>query len=126
MDGGAASRELTELARLDEILQVMYWMRGEGFGSEVAPGDLAIWLGEAPPAVEPLLERLADRKLVRRVGADRYRLTDSGVAEAGRRFADEFADITKPGHGECGDPSCDCATTGDPAACSHRRHAPQG
>ena len=110
-----------DLARLDEVLQVMYWMRGEGFGSEVAPEDLAVWLGAGPAGVEPLLERLVERGLLRRTGAGRYRLTEDGVAEAGRRFADEFADITRPGHGECGDPSCECVVTGDPADCAHHR-----
>ena len=41
----------------------------------------------------------------------RYALTEEGAREGGRRFADEFKDLTKPGHGECGDPDCECQQT---------------
>jgi len=50
----------------------------------------------------------------------RYELTATGVREGGRRFADEFANLTRPGHGECADPNCQCQRTEDPADCSHR------
>lgn len=116
-----AGPELAQLARLDEILQVLFWMDGEGFGSEVAPRDLTVWLNAEPEAIEPLLERLAERGLVARQG-ERWSLTESGRGEGGRRFADEFAGLTGAGHGECGDPSCDCQTTGDPADCAHHAH----
>ena len=53
-------------------------------------------------------------------GYVRFRLTDAGLKEGGRRFADEFADLTKPGHYECGDPSCECRRTGNPADCIHQ------
>ena len=44
----------------------------------------------------------------------------TGRGGPGYRFADEFADLTKPGHGECGDPDCDCQRTGSPEDCLHR------
>jgi hypothetical protein len=37
----------------------------------------------------------------------RYRLTGLGVAEGGRSFQDEFADLTRPSHYECS-PGCWC------------------
>ena len=114
-----------DLAVLDDILQVMYWLRGEGLAADVAAPDLTRWLGRGEQEIEPLLERLAAAGLVQRVAkvpgvALRYALTAAGVGEGGRRFADEFADLTRPGHGECGDPSCECQRTGNPTDCEHR------
>jgi hypothetical protein len=111
-----------ELAALDEILQVMYWMRGEGLAEDVAAQDLERWIGRAARVIGPLLERLADRGQVRRVSENlRYSLTEAGGREGGRRFADEFAELTRPGHGECADPNCECQRTGNPADCEHRQ-----
>jgi hypothetical protein len=112
------------LAAIDEILQVMYWLRGERLADAVSAGDLARWVGLQPEEIAPLLRSLAISGLVQPVAADaqapRYALTAAGVREGGRRFADEFAGLTRPGHGECSDPSCDCQRTGDPADCVHR------
>ena len=87
------------LAALDEILQVMYWLRGERLAAcgLVQPAE-----GQAPG------------------GTPRYALTAAGVHEGARRFADEFADLTRPGHYECADPDCECQRTGNPADCGHR------
>jgi len=117
---------LEKLAAIDEILQVMYWLRGEHLASEVTAGDLSRWIGMGEGNIGPLLERMVASELVLNSGgseagdAPRYTLTAFGVREGGRRFADEFADITRPGHGECGDANCDCHRTGDPADCVHR------
>jgi hypothetical protein len=113
------------LAAADEILQVMYWLRGEGLAATVTAADLTRWVGLGAGEVGPLLERLASAGLVRPAGEGaggtaRYELTEPGVREGGRRFADEFADLTRPGHGECADPDCECQRTGDPADCVHR------
>src|SRR5262249_37107104 len=108
------------LATLDEILQVMYWLRGERLADAVTAGDLARWLGMGAEAVGPLLERLAVSGLVQPAGGPRYALTAAGVREGGPRFADEFADLARPGHYECADPNCECQRTGNPADCVHR------
>ena len=110
------------IAASDEILQVMYWLRGENIAQDVAPLELARWIGLDSAQIEPLLERLVESNLVEHI-ADRelrYRLTSSGASEGGRRFADEFADLTKPGHYECADPNCECRQTGNPADCVHQ------
>jgi hypothetical protein len=114
-----------DLAKVDEILQVLFWMRGERLASAVTAGDLSRWLGLGTGEVAPLLGRMAAAGLLRPAGpaADdtpRYELTDAGVREGGRRFADEFAGLTRPGHGECADPACECRQTGNPADCTHR------
>ena len=115
----------TDLAVLDEILQVMYWLRGEGLAEDIAAPDLTRWLGRPEREIEPLLERLTGTGLVRRVAKvpgepQRYALTAVGATEGGRRFADEFAELTRPGHYECTDPNCECQRTGNPADCEHR------
>lgn len=116
---------LEGVRRADEVLQVMFWMRGEQLGELVAPGDIDVFLGREIGAadVREILDGLAERGLVETAGEGRYRLTDQGVLEGGRRFADEFADLTGQAHGECNDPTCDCHT--DPVAaleCHRERH----
>lgn len=110
------------IAATDEILQVMYWLRGENIAQDVAPPELARWVGLDAAQIGPLLEGLVASGLVeclpdREV---RYRLTNSGVFEGGRRFADEFAELIKPGHYECSDPNCECRRSGNPADCVHQ------
>lgn len=99
---------LDELYWRDEILQVMYWYRGEGFGESVTVRDLQIFL----PADEHLLATQMDSMvtegyLVRQdeAPAPRYAFTPYGAGEGARRFADEFAGLTGQAHGECG-PDC--------------------
>lgn len=124
---GAAGGGAADLATQDDILQVLYWLRGEGLARVATPEELTRWVGLEEAEIETLLEGMAGRGLVERTGppgagetAAAYALSEAGVREGGRRFADEFADITRPGHGECGDPECECMATGDPADCVHR------
>jgi len=114
-----------QLAARDEILQVMYWLHGEELAKEVTADDLARWVGLDAMQIRLLLVDLAESKLVVAIQSSdsngaRFRLTDTGLKEGGRRFADEFAELTKPGHYECGDPSCECRRTGNPADCVHQ------
>ena len=111
-----------DLAAQDEVLQVMYWLRGEKLADDVNAEELARFVGASELALDGVLERLATLGLVRVVpaaGTRRYALTEQGAREGGRRFADEFADLTKPGHGECGDPECECRQTGNIEDCRH-------
>jgi hypothetical protein len=105
------------LRRRDEILQVMYWMQGEGLGEEVGAADLRRFLDEtAAPTLEEDLEAMNAQGYVETAGERRYRLTALGRKEGGRRFLDAFEDLMRPGHGECSDPACDCRTLG-PGEC---------
>lgn len=113
-----------DLAAQDEILQVMYWLLGERLADAVSVHDLLRFSTSPEPLIEGILDRLCAIGFVQRVAAGqvpRFTLTEEGLLEAGRRFADEFADMQKPGHGECGDPECDCHTSGRPEDCVHRR-----
>jgi hypothetical protein len=105
----------------DEILQILYWFQGEGFGEVVAPGDLVPFLEADEPHIRQQLERLVDEGYTRYAEGlpGRFELTDLGVREGARRFADEFAGLTNQAHGECNDPNCACRTEG-PEACEAR------
>lgn len=125
-------RWLTSPARLaaaqDEILQVLFWLRGERLAQDASAAELVRFVTLPLAEVEQVLLRLAAVGLVAastRTSGDgaaepRYRLSDEGAREGGRRFADEFADLTRPGHGECGDPDCECRRTGNTDDCRNR------
>ena len=103
----------------DEILQVMYWMRGEGFGERITVAELKKFLDASDETLVANLSQLAKHSLVNFDFSDAYELTESGVKEGGRRFADEFDGMLKQGHYECDDPNCDCNDPNSDAACRH-------
>lgn len=92
----------------DEILQVMYWMTGEGFGQAFSVADLQKFLTADEITLHKNFEQLVRDGLLEPAGDNRYGFTAQGKLEGGRRFADEFEDMMKPGHYECDDPDCDC------------------
>lgn len=101
----------------DDILQAMYWLRGEGFGedSDVA-GLTSLLVLDEELLREQLSVLVLDGLLEESDG--RYRLSEAGVREGGRRFADEFADLQKTAHGECG-PDCPVCKGIPRDACAH-------
>lgn len=100
------SEALRALYWKEEILQVMFWIRGEGFGEEIDLATLERFLGlEAAEGITYVDRLVAEGYLSHERG--RYALTDVGEDFGKRIFADEFADLTKPSHGECG-PDCWC------------------
>lgn len=106
----------------DEILQVLFWMEGEGLAEAVRAEDLLPFLSADRDTIEHHLDRCAeagdlDRRTVPRGPV--YALTEASRTEAGRRFATAFAEMQKPGHGEC---SADCDCQGDPSLCSAHHH----
>lgn len=104
----------------DEILQLIFWIKGEGLGDDVDATILQRFLGVDADVGVRYLDKLAEEGLLARAGG-RYRLTDEGHAHGGRVFAEEFADVTKPGHGECG-ADCWCHASPDEAeACLEDR-----
>lgn len=113
------------IAREDELLELLYWFEGEGFGGVASLDGIIRFTNLTEPLVRRTLDRLVARgdvalDMVR--GAE-YRLTDTGRREAARRFAAEFAPLLSQGHGECSDPNCDCHTSeGGAAECHARQH----
>ncbi len=88
----------------DDILQAMYWMRGEGFGEEADAGSLVSFLVVDEGLLREQLTILVEEGYLEESGG-RYRLSEAGVREGGRRFADEFAGLQNMAHGQCG-PDC--------------------
>jgi hypothetical protein len=98
------SAALRALYWRSEILQVMYWLRGEGLGEVVDAPLLERFLGvEADLGVRYLDQLVLDGYLD--AAPDGYVLSASGLAEGKTEFALSFADLTRPTHGEC---SADC------------------
>ncbi len=88
----------------DDILQAMYWMRGEGFGEEADAGMLQSFLVVDEALLREQLVILVEEGYLGETSG-RYRLSALGVKEGGRRFADEFTDLQHTAHGDCG-PDC--------------------
>ena len=108
----------------DEILQVMFWMTNEGFVREFSAEDLQKFLAVEDVRLTENLKNMVSDGFVKRVGENKYALTDFGKREGGRRFADEFEEMMKPGHYECSEPDCDCHNpefSGE--ACKHLFHS---
>lgn len=116
------SEALRALYWRDEILQVMFWLRGEGFGAEADAPLIERFLGVDANIGIRYLDRLVDDGFLSREGL-RFRLTELGIMEGGRIFSEEFSDLMRPTHGECG-PSCWChASAEDAEACLADRQA---
>lgn len=100
----------------DEILQVMYWLLGEGFGKEVTIGDILRFVDCDEDTMRRHLDKLVGEGYTERLSVEaqqfaqiKYRLTETGTEEGKRRFAEEFEPMLyKHGHGECGRPDCWC------------------
>ena len=114
-----------DIAREDELLELLYWFEGEGFGGVASMEGIIRFTNLSEPLVRRTLDRLLSRGdvMLDAKRGDEYRLTDSGRREAARRFAAEFAPLLSQGHGECSDPECDCHTSeGGAAECHARAH----
>lgn len=103
------SEALEELRWQDEILQVMYWLQGEGLADAVESSQVAQLLVTDVRTVGYQMSRLAAGGYLERLPGSRrrYRLSEIGRLEGARSFRDEFADFTRRGHGECA-PGCWC------------------
>lgn len=106
--------ELDALKVRDEVLQAMYWMRSEGLGETPSAAELARFLAVPAATLIPYLERFVDEGYLERAGDD-FGLTTLGIESGKSTFADEFADLTRPSHGEC-DADCWCHDSPEEAA----------
>jgi hypothetical protein len=103
----------------DEILQLMFWLRGDGLFEDAAPDDLRRFLETDLGRLEERLEQLVQEGYLDPSSGDerRYRLNALGVEEGRRRFVDEFTPFRgRESHVVCCDPTCECHTSG--VACS--------
>lgn len=116
--GTSGGDEIEALRWRDEILGVLYWLRGEEIMDEATSAILGGFLGADPEMLRGHLERLTTEGYLLRSHVDgetSYRLSDFGDLEGQRVFADDFAELTGAAHGECG-PGCSCQRHGA-AAC---------
>lgn len=107
--------ELDALRVRDEVLQALYWMRSEGLADSATAANIAGFLAVPAPTLVPYLERFAGDGYLSCSPSGDYRLTERGEQAGKRSFADEFADLTRPTHGEC-DADCWCHSSPDEAA----------
>ncbi|MDX1623049.1 MAG: hypothetical protein R3199_03620 [Gemmatimonadota bacterium] len=116
------------IRKRDEILEVVYWMRGEGLREAVRPSELRPLVGLEETEARTEMDALVDAGLLEK--ADRgdavaYRLTEVGEREAGRRFVESFSEMLGQGHGTACAPGCECESPGEPAddCPTHGKHA---
>lgn len=101
----------------DDILQAMYWMRGEGFGEETDGQMLQSFLVVDEDLLQEQLGILAEEGYLEE-SRGRYRLSELGIKEGGRRFADEFSGLQSTAHGDCG-PECPTCKGVPRDSCAH-------
>ena len=122
VDAGMPS--LDYLHTRDELLQIMYWMMGEGLGTQPSAAQIEAFLGADQTLITECLERMATEGFVTATGDDAFQLTERGLQEGRRSFADEFAGLTRQGHGECAPDCVYChGPDGDPSSCPSKTHA---
>lgn len=114
-----------DVERQDDILELLYWLEGEGLTANTTLAGMSRFLAQDEQATAETLDRLATREYVVADGIE-FRLTATGRREAARRFADEFSSMLAQGHGECNDPTCDCHTNPAGAAECHAARAQGG
>jgi hypothetical protein len=116
-----------QIERQDELLQLLYWLEGEGFGGTATVAGLARFLAYSEDETGETLAQLLRRGEVSHDSSTgEYLLTETGRREAARRFAEEFAPLLNQAHGECNDPSCDCHTNPGAAAECHAARVHEG
>ncbi len=119
------SASLRRLYWRREILQVMYWLHGEGLGDVVDAALLERFLGVDAAIGIGYLDQLVVEGYLEWAEKG-YTLSERGRAEGAEEFAAAFADITNPAHGECS-PDCWCHASVDEAeACAAERVGAHG
>lgn len=114
------SEALRALYWRGEILQLMYWLRGEGLGDVADAELLERFLGVESSIGTAHLDRLVLDGYLERVDGG-YALSPRGLEEGAVEFAMSFADLTRPSHGQC---SADCwchASPEEAEACAAER-----
>lgn len=108
-----ADEAVERLVQREEVLQICYWYEGEGFGNTFSVASLAPFLNCRAQVIESALAELAALGRLQAVTVG-YRFTEEGRREAGRLFAEEFADFQRPAHGEC---EAGCCESDDHSQC---------
>ena len=85
--------ELDALRVREEVLQAMYWMRGERLGDAPTADELARFLAVPAATLIPYLERFVADGHLDRAGRG-YALTAHGAKLGKRSFAAELTSLT--------------------------------
>jgi len=102
----------------EEILQVLYWMEGEGLEVSIPFSRLMVLLNTSSDNLFLHLKKNIDAGYLQTeddvLNEDSsVRLTPFGKKEAGNIFRNAFEGMQKGGHGECG-PDCEfCYSEGE-------------
>ena len=114
------SASLRALFWRSEILQVLYWLRGEGFGDLVDAPMMERFLGVDAQTALTYMGRLAEEGYLTRDG-DWFSLSEAGLDDGAAEFISSFSTMTRPTHGGC---SADCWCEASPEeadACERQR-----
>jgi hypothetical protein len=99
---------VSRLRLQDEILQLMFWMKGERLADAPTIADLLRLIDVLRVDLEQALQRMCLAGLVEGTG-EVFRLTRAGHEEGERRFSEEFSPyLGKESHLECDNLDCDC------------------
>jgi hypothetical protein len=114
------SEALNALYWRSEILRLMYWLRGEGYGDLVDVPMLNRYLGVNTKIGRAHLDRLVEDGLLVRDGTW-FALSEQGLEEGEEEYLTAFSDLLKPVHGACS-PECWCQMSAEEAeACTAQR-----
>ena len=115
--GSPKTEALRQLYWRSEILQVMYWLRGEGLGDIVDPALIERFLGVDAAIGVTYLDRLVDEGYLEK-WPEGYVLSPIGLEGGATEFGLSFAELTRPAHGDCS-PSCWCHLSVEEAEACH-------
>jgi hypothetical protein len=118
------SEALRDLYWRSEILRVVYWLHGEGFGDLVDVPLIAHFLGDGGEEGIGYVDRLIDDGYLVRDG-EWYALSARGLQEGEAEFATAFSDLLHPTSGAC---SAECWCQASPVeaeACDRQRARPE-
>lgn len=110
---------LRGLANREELLEICYWYKGEGFGEHFTVAAFAPFLAKSKEEIGAIMEGLVADGALLRDGAG-YKLSETGTKAAGRLFHDTFTDFQLGSHGEC---TAGCCEGDDHSACDHEHGA---
>jgi len=108
----------------DEILQILFWMRGEGLGEVVTLEEinrfLTIEKSNLNDTVENLVEMGYLKLSTNSENISEVQLTELGKKEGKIRFKEEFESfLGHEDHMSCDDPNCDCHAESFEGICKH-------
>lgn len=93
----------------EEVIEVVLWLRGEGFDERIDAPLLCNFLGIDQRKAAALLDRLAGQGYLKRLANGLYKLSEDGEEE-GRRLTSGPRAVAAPTPGPCG-PECWCSTS---------------